>query len=207
MTIPMIGLILAGGLSRRMGGEDKAVMTIGGQTFVQRALERLRGQVDSVLLNSNHSHGQFDSLGIEIRPDCLGGFIGPLAGILTGLEWARAKAGANAMVLSVAVDCPLFPLDLGMRLADAGLASGHRCVIARSGGRAHPVFGVWSVQMAEELRTYLTTTTNRKMMDWVITHNPVWVDWPTVPHDPFMNINTPDELRTLASDETLGLNF
>lgn len=206
MSIPMLGLLLAGGLSRRMGGEDKAVATIGGQTFVQRALERLQGQVGSVLLNSNRNDlSHFNPLGVEILPDSLGGFLGPLSGILTGLEWARAKAGDEALVLSVAVDCPFFPLDLGARLA-AALSSRRSVVIARSGGRAHPVFGLWSVQMVEELRAYLTTTTNRKMMDWVMAHDPIWVDWRATPLDPFMNINTPDELRALASDETLGLN-
>jgi molybdopterin-guanine dinucleotide biosynthesis protein A len=189
-----------------MGGQDKALASIDGQTLVQRALCRLQGQVSEVLLNTNRSKGPFDGLGVEIRSDSVDGFLGPLAGVLTGMEWARAKAGDDALLLSVAVDCPLFPLDLGERLA-AVLTGGCSLVVARSGGRIHPVFGLWRVRLADDLRRHLTASDNRKVMDWIMTHDPAVVDWPTDPVDPFLNINTPDDLRALASDAAHGLRL
>ncbi len=198
MSIPMLGILLAGGLSSRMGGEDKALASIEGQTLVQITLARLRKQVSDALLNSNRSRERFAGLDVEILPDSVDGFLGPLAGVLTGMEWARAKAGDQALVLTAAVDCPFFPLDLGARLLSA-LTEGRNVAVASSAGRVHPVFGLWRVGLADDLRRHLSGGGNRKMMDWIMAHDPAFVDWPTDPVDPFMNINTPQDLQALAS--------
>lgn len=194
----MLGVLLSGGLSRRMGGEDKALVSIAGQTLVQTTLSRLNPQVSDVLLNTNRDCDFFADLGVEIRADSLDGFLGPLAGVLTGMEWARSKAGEDALILTAAVDCPLFPLDLGQRLLS--ILSGERDIaVARSGGRIHPVFGLWRVRLAYDLRRHLSDGGNRKMMDWIMARNPAFADWPAAPADPFMNINTPQDLKDLAS--------
>ncbi|MDR6955565.1 molybdopterin-guanine dinucleotide biosynthesis protein A [Ancylobacter sp. 3268] len=187
----ILGVILAGGLSRRMGGGDKALLPLAGHRLLDRVVGRLAPQVDALLLNANGDPQRF-GLALPVAADPLPDFPGPLAGLLAGFEHARTHAPWARHILTVSADCPLLPPDLAARLlAEKGEAA---AAIAASGGRDHPVIGLWDVALAPLLRTLLLDEGERRMRAFTARAGAVSVDWPVEPYDPFLNINTPDDL-------------
>src|SRR5512132_3737154 len=126
-----LGLVLAGGLARRMGGGDKTHIRIGDQTILERVLARLKPQCAAVILNANGDPARFADSGLPVVPDTVPGFAGPLAGILAGLDWTAAHAAEVAEVVSVPGDCPFLPSDLVARLSAARRAAGLPLACAR----------------------------------------------------------------------------
>lgn len=195
MTPKTAGLILAGGLSRRMGGGDKPLVAIEGKTLLERTIERLAPQVGPLLLNANGDPARFAAFGLEVAADVVDGYGGPLVGVLTGLEWARAK-GAD-WVVSAAADTPLFPADLASRLV-AAAADKADIAMAQSQGRAHPVFALWPVALADDLRRAVVDEGVRKIEAFTDRYRVAKVEWPHHPYDPFFNVNTPEDVVRLA---------
>lgn len=191
MRAPTVGLILAGGLSRRMGGGDKTLRLLGGQTILARVASRLRPQVNHLLLNANGPAERF-GLNLPVVPDTLPDTPGPLAGILAGLDHVAAHFPDVRYMLSVPADCPFLPADLATRLLK-GLGPA-RAAYAQSGGRAHPVIGLWDVMLRDELRRLLVGDDIRRVDRWTIRAGAVAVEWPVDPYDPFFNVNTLGEL-------------
>jgi molybdopterin-guanine dinucleotide biosynthesis protein A len=181
-------VILAGGLSRRMGGGDKGLLPFGEGTVLGAVLARLASQASSVALNANGNPARFAGFGIPVLPDPAPGHQGPLAGVLAAMVWA-AGLGAPA-VLTVPGDAPFLPQDLVSRLLGAGAPA-----IASSSGRAHPVVGLWPVGLAVPLREALAEGT-RKVEAFARMHGAVEVEFPVPPGgvDPFLNLNTPEDL-------------
>lgn len=188
-----LGLVLAGGLARRMGGGDKPLRTIGGATILDRVLGRLAPQCEGVVLNANGDPQRFAATGLPVVADSVPGFAGPLAGILAGLDWAAANAPGVPYLASVPGDCPFLPTDLVARLHRVRLAAGHPMACARSGEWRHPVAAVWPVALRDDLRRALTVEDLRKIEVWTGRHGVAVADWPAVPVDPFFNVNTPDD--------------
>ena len=183
----IVGCILAGGRSRRMG-RDKRLERLGGKPLIAHAIDRLRGQVDHLMINASDEN--LGSYGLPMRGDPVSGFAGPLAGILAGLLWA-VEVGADSMV-TVPSDSPFFPHDLVARL-DAVPDCQIAC--AASAGRLHPVFGLWHQpsQFVEELEKALHNGEG-KVERFVGRYRHGVADWPIGKYDPFFNINTPDDL-------------
>jgi len=196
---PTLGLVLAGGLARRMGGGDKARLSIGGATILQRALARIGPQCEAVILNANGDPSRFADTGLAVVPDSIPDFAGPLAGILAGLDWAAANAPRCAWLLSVPGDCPFLPKDLVARLHEARLKAGAPLACARSGEWRHPVVGLWPVDLREDLRRALIDDGLRKIEIWTARHGVAIADWPPAPVDPFFNVNTPDDAARAES--------
>jgi len=194
----VIGVLLAGGLARRMGGGDKGLAELGGRPILERIIERVRPQVSELILNANGDGGRFGDYGLPVAPDVIGdesgGFAGPLAGVLTGMEWAADHAPGVPWVASFATDAPFVPLDLVERMSAAVLAEGADMACARSAGRPHPVFGLWPVAKAGELRQAMTDEDMRKIDRWTARYDLIEVDFADDPFDPFFNINAPDNL-------------
>jgi molybdopterin-guanine dinucleotide biosynthesis protein A len=188
---PPLGLVLAGGLARRMGGGDKTRMRIGGKSILERVLVRLEPQCAAVILNANGDPARFADSGLPVVPDTVPGFAGPLAGILAGLDWTAAHAPAIVDVVSVPGDCPFLPGDLVARLSAARQAAGVPLACARSGDWRHPVVGLWPVALREDLRKALVQEDMRKIEAFTARHGVAVSDWPAAPIDPFFNINTP----------------
>lgn len=188
------GLLLAGGQSRRMGGGDKCLRPIGGRPILARVIERARPQVDTLLLNANGDPDRFASFGLPVVPDVVPDFAGPLAGVLTGLEWTTAHRPGCAWIASFATDTPFFPADLVARLLAAVAAEGAQLACAASGGRAHPVFGLWPVALAGELRHALVDEGMRRIDTWTARYRLARVEFPVAAVDPFFNANRPDDL-------------
>ena len=200
----ILGLVLAGGLARRMGGGDKARIRIGGKTILERVLARLAPQCGSMILNANGDPARFGDTGLPVVPDTVPGFAGPLAGILAGLDWAAANAPQVTDVVSVPGDCPFLPPDLITRLEQARKAADLPLACARSGDWRHPVIGLWPVGLRGDLRTALVEDDLRKIEAWTARHGVAIADWPAVPFDPFFNVNTPEdaaEAQHIASQQ------
>ncbi|HEY7244687.1 MAG TPA: molybdenum cofactor guanylyltransferase MobA [Xanthobacteraceae bacterium] len=193
MTAKPLGLVLAGGLARRMGGGDKARLRIGGRTILERVLARLQQQCTAVIINANGDPSRFADTGLAVVPDSVPGFAGPLAGILAGLDWAAGEAPDVADIVTVPGDCPFLPEDLVARLFAARSRQGTQLACARSGERRHPVVGLWAVVLRGDLRQALVVEDLRKIEAWTERHGVAVADWPAVPVDPFFNINTPED--------------
>jgi molybdopterin-guanine dinucleotide biosynthesis protein A len=188
-----LGLVLAGGLARRMGGGDKARIRVGGVTILERVLTRISPQCAAVILNANGDPARFADCGLTVVPDSVPGFAGPLAGILAGLDWMAAHRPDIADMASVPGDCPFLPADLVARLAAARATAGTPLACARSGDWRHPVVGLWPVRLREDLRHALVVEDLHKIEIWTARHGIVTVDWPIEPLDPFFNVNTPED--------------
>jgi molybdopterin-guanine dinucleotide biosynthesis protein A len=189
-----LGLVLAGGLARRMGGGDKTRIRIGGKTILERVLARFKPQCVAVILNANGDPARFSDTGLPVIPDTVPGFAGPLAGILAGLDWTAAHAPAITDVASVPGDCPFLPDDLVARLSAAREAAGLPLACARSGDWRHPVVGLWPVALRQDLRKALVEEDMHKIETWTARHGIAIGDWPATPIDPFFNVNTPADV-------------
>ena len=189
-----LGVLLAGGLARRMGGGDKPLRTIAGRTILERVAARFAAQCDGLILNANGDPTRFAALGLPVIPDTVPDFAGPLAGILAALEWAAEHRPEVAYVASVAADTPFLPHDFVSRLHAAREAAGTPLACAESGGRTHPVNGLWSVGLKDDLRQALVVEDLRKIDRWTARHSIAYAAWPIEPYDPFFNANTPEDL-------------
>jgi molybdopterin-guanine dinucleotide biosynthesis protein A len=188
------GVILAGGLSRRMGGGDKCLRPIGGRPILGHIVDRVRPQVAALVLNANGDPARFADFGLPVAADVVQGFAGPLAGVLTGMEWAAHKAPDCRWLASFASDAPFIPRDLVARLLATVTAEQADLACAASGGQTHPVFGLWRVDLAPDLRRALVDEGIHKVDRWTARYRLVQVDFPAAPIDPFFNANSPEDL-------------
>ncbi|MFZ0421918.1 MAG: molybdenum cofactor guanylyltransferase MobA [Xanthobacteraceae bacterium] len=194
MAIPStLGLVLAGGLARRMGGGDKARIKIGGLTILQRVLDCIAPQCSDVIINANGDPARFADTGLPVVADSVPDFAGPLAGILAGLDWAAVHAAQTEWLLSVPGDCPFLPKDLVARLHEARFAAGTPLACARSGDWRHPVVALWPVALRDDLRRALIDEDLHKIEIWTARHGVAIATWPAEPLDPFFNVNTPED--------------
>ena len=179
-----LGVLLAGGLARRMGGGDKPLKTIAGRTILERINERMKSQCDGLILNANGDPARFAFTGLPVVADSVPDFAGPLAGILAALDWTAANRPDIAWVASAAADSPFIPDDFVARLHAAREAAGVSLACAESGGQAHPVNGLWPVGLREDLRHALVVEDMRKIDRWTARHGIALAAWPAEPVDP-----------------------
>jgi len=191
--VKVVGLLLAGGQSRRMGGGDKTLRLLGGIPLLERVIERLRPQIDALVLNANGDPARFARCALPVVPDSVPGFAGPLAGVLAGLDWAATHRSDCHYVVSVATDAPFLPADLVVRLAEGLDEAGADLSCAASGGRSHPVFGLWPVRLRDDLRGALVDQGIRKVDLWTARHKLATVPFSDQPVDPFFNANRPED--------------
>ena len=188
------GVVLAGGLARRIGGGDKPLCKIGGHTILSRVIARLEPQCERLFLSANGDPMRFASFGLPVIADGVKQHPGPLAGILAGLDWAAAHWPNTQWILSVPGDCPFLPRDLVVRLRQAVSAEDAELAVAASQGRSHPVIGLWKVALRDALREALVVEGLRKVQVWTERYRVATVAWPDEPLDPFFNVNTVEDL-------------
>ena len=188
------GVLLAGGLARRMGGGDKPMRQIAGRTILDRVIARLKPQCDGLIINANGDPARFAAFGLPVVADDVADFPGPLAGILAALDWTAANRPNVSHVLSAAADCPFLPRDLVSRLHRSLIAENAQLAVAASDGQSHPVIGLWSVALRDELRHSLVVEDIRKIDRWTARYRLATVAWPTTPLDPFFNANTIEDI-------------
>ena len=186
----ILGAIIAGGHSTRMGGREKSFILLDGATLLDRTLSRLRFQVDEVIINANGDPARFASTKTIVIEDILTDVGTPLAGLQASLYYG-ANRGFDAVV-SVPSDAPFLPLDLVESLLEAGRVTG--AAIARSGGQDHYLTGIWTTAMAKPLGRLIETEGLRRVQDFAGKTKAEKEVWAAMPHDPFFNINTPEDL-------------
>jgi molybdenum cofactor guanylyltransferase len=190
----VVGALLAGGQARRMGGGDKCLRRLGGRTILERVIERARPQVAALVLNTNGDPARFAGFDLPVVADVIAGFAGPLAGVLTGMGWARTHRSDCPWIATIATDTPFFPTDLIGRMLSAVERERADLACAASGGRTHPVFGLWPVRLADDLRRAMVDEGIRKVDVWTARYRLAEVPFATDPIDPFFNTNRPEDL-------------
>ncbi len=196
---PVAGVLLAGGQSRRMGGGDKCLRPLGGQPILARIIETVAPQVSRLVINANGDPERFASFGVPVAADTVDGYAGPLAGVLTGMEWVAANAPECVWIATFATDAPFLPDDLVERLCEAVSNGAADMACAQSNSRRHPVFGLWPVALSAELRSALVVRGVRKVDDWTDGYNRREVEFAVDAIDPFFNVNRPEDLTAAES--------
>lgn len=199
MPTDVIGCILAGGQSRRMGGGDKALRLLRNRSMLDLVVERMAPQVHRLILNANGDPARFSSYQIAVVQDRIDGFAGPLAGVSAGLDWARENVPNCTHLATAAADTPFFPRNLVDRFESSDALNTNTIVMASSQGNRHPVFALWPVALADNLSHWLQRTETYKVVAWARNHDLRMVDFPLIntqngDFDPFFNANTPDDL-------------
>jgi molybdenum cofactor guanylyltransferase len=198
-TGTIYGIVLAGGLSRRMGGGDKALQILGGMSLLARVVAALRPQCGGLVLNANGDPARLAEFELPVAADDVAGFKGPLAGILAGLDWIAAHHRDAEFALSTPADTSFLPNDLGVRLKDARAHNNAVTACASSGGRTHPLIALWPIAIRRDLRHALVEEDMRKAGDFLQRYPRAIADWPVAPFDPFFNVNDPGHLAEAKS--------
>lgn len=203
----IMGGILAGGLSRRMGGQDKALISLENQPLISHVANRLINQVDSIVVNANGDPKNYVDISYPLVCDIIEGYAGPLAGIHALINYAKTLDPKYTHVATVAADTPFFPDDFVDRCIQAledGQPPASTIILAKSNQNRHPVFGLWPLSLSDSLEQFLTTADTRKVMAFVQMHSFQYAEFPLyeldeITVDPFFNINSPDDLLEAAS--------
>jgi molybdopterin-guanine dinucleotide biosynthesis protein A len=199
----VVGIILAGGLARRMGGGDKCLLPLAGKTLLQRTIDRAQPQVEQLLLNANGNSLRFARTRLPVVPDVYPNNLGPLAGIHAGFTWMQAKAPKAEWLVSFASDTPFLPADFVENLVSAAQSSSSKLVVAISKSRVHPVFALWHISLKEQIEAQLDSGEVPRLQEWMTAQNPTQVDFNADAYDPFFNINTPQDLYAAEPMSTL----
>ncbi len=184
------GIILAGGLARRMGGVDKGLIPFLGKPMIAHVIDELKPQVADILINANREIDQYQSFGFPVMQDTIEDFAGPLAGLHTGMKHAKTE-----FVLSVPCDSPLLPNNLAIHLMAALQTNNADIAIAKTGEQTHPVFCLCRTSLVSDLETFLTDG-GRKVEDWQKRHQLIMVNFDDQ-SIAFSNINTMNDLTEL----------
>lgn len=199
MREKIFGVLLAGGLSRRMGGGDKPLLEIGGRPIISHVIARLVPQCDGLVINANGDPERFLAFGLPVVADTVEGFAGPLAGVLAGMDYAAAHWPEATDIVSAPADTPFLPDDLVARLREAREGAGARIAVAESGDRVHHAVALWPVALREDLRRALAEEGVRKVSAFIARFANVTVDWAVAPYDPFFNVNRPEDIETAGA--------
>ena len=184
-------VLLAGGQSRRMGGGDKNQLELGGKSVMQHVLDRVDRAGGPTVINANGDPRRFARYDLPVIADVIDGHARPLAGILTGLEWMALYYPNFSYMVSLATDAPFLPSDMALRLYNR-VGSNASIVQAQSNGQRHPVFAIWPVAMAADLRRAVCEEGVRKIDHYTERHSCDVVSFSGIP-DPFLNLNRPED--------------
>lgn len=187
----VLGVILAGGQALRMGGGDKGRLALGDSSLLAEVIRRLAPQCGPLALSANGDPARFADLGLPVLPDSMAGYIGPLAGILAGMDYAAGLGVSH--IVTAAGDTPFLPDDLAERLQQAASPIALAATLQDGRLQAHPTFGRWPVALRAELRTALQEGM-RKVRHWADAHGGTLVEFPVTQIDPFFNVNTLEDL-------------
>lgn len=191
---PITGVLLAGGLAKRMGGGDKCLLPLGGKTLLQRTIERAQPQVDTLLLSANGNHLRFARSRLPVVADAFPNFPGPLAGVHAALTWMREHRPDQQWLASFACDTPFFPLDMTARLFAAVDGTQAPLAIASSNHRVHAVFALWNISLLPEIEEHLRQGSHPRLREWTKIQGAIEVAFDSAGYDPFFNVNTPQDL-------------
>lgn len=187
-----------------MNGADKPLLPLAGKALIGHVIDRVRAQVDALLINANGELARFAAFGLPVVRDAQTGFLGPISGLLAGFEWVAKNLPATEWLVTLPCDCPLLPSDLAQRLIDGAEQGGVPVAVAASAGRRHHVVAAWSMKLPLNGEDILTARGIRKAGDFVDSFHHVQVEFSDSPHDPFFNVNTPEDAM-IAEEMMTGL--
>ena len=190
----ILGVILAGGLSRRMGNINKSLVKINNKTLLETTYNLVKKQLNNVIINSNLNLKKEINLNLEIIPDKIPGYLGPLSGIFSTMKWAKENLPKCKWIASFPVDSIFFP-DNFIQIMVNKIKNETQIVCAKSNGRTHPVFALWSLELINDLEIALIKEGVRKIDEWTNRYNLEIVDFENNKIDPFFNINPKKDLE------------
>lgn len=190
----ILGVLLAGGQARRMGGGDKCLLPLGAQTLLQRSIAKAQPQVDQLILSANGNSLRFARSRLPVVADVYPDFLGPLAGIHSGIQWVKQQRPNIEWLASFACDTPFFPDDLVTQLAEAAERESALVTVATSNERMHPIFALWHSSLFDALSETLESGNIPPLAQWIEQQSHAQVDFSGVGYDPFFNINRPQDL-------------
>ena len=201
LTPPFSAVILAGGAAKRLGGGDKPLRMIGGKPILDWIIERIKPQIHALALSANGNPARFAAYSRDILPD-FEPHLGPMAGIVSAMEWAKKTNPIASHVLILSGDSPFIPSDLVRRLAELPSIAPDSMIAASSAGRTHPTIGFWPIAASDRIKQAIIEGKGRRVSDWLEVFPHQSVEWETQPFDPFFNINTQEDLA--AAELVLG---
>lgn len=196
MSNGIIGVILAGGLARRLGRVDKAFVRLGQTNLLQRAIDICEPQCSQIIINANGDPDRFHQTTKTIVADTIQGHAGPLAGVLAAMQWVLRNSPQTKWIATLPVDTPFAPDDFALKLLSQITKSNSEMACASSNGRHHPVVGLWPVNLADDLRDAMINEDIRKVDQWTARYKLINVEFEVENYDPFFNINTPQDIET-----------
>ncbi|WP_076413202.1 molybdenum cofactor guanylyltransferase MobA [Shewanella sp. UCD-KL12] len=191
MSLQINAVILAGGMARRMGGNDKGLVDLNGQPMIKHAIDRVKPQVKEILINANRNQNLYAEFGYPVVSDEDSGYLGPLAGMIT----AMAQTDADYLLV-VPCDCPLLPTDLVSRMLSQIESNDAELAVASDGKREQPVVMLLKPSLRDSMKAFLDAG-ERKIDFWYAKHNCVVTDFSDQPNA-FVNVNTPEQKQQLA---------
>ncbi len=194
-----VGVILAGGQSRRMGGGDKCLLSIGDKSILQRTIDHAEAQVNRLLLNCNGDEARFNVAGLPIVKDIFEGWRGPLAGVHAALRWMTTNQPDSQWLVSFAADTPFFPENLVTRLLKYADSHDYEVIVATHKNEMQPLFALWNISLLRKLEEHLQNNGNPKMQAWIKSQQHIGVEFENAYQDPFFNINTPADFAAAES--------
>ena len=189
MTI--IGAIIAGGQSSRMGGREKALLELDSKPVILHVIEQFEPQVDQLVINANGEPARFSEFGLDVVPDVLTSLTTPLAGLHAALKFTKSVAAE--VLVTVPSDTPFLPFNLVAKLLEKAVVRG--AAIAASGDQEHYIIGAWKTELLDDLESAISRDNLFRVKDWAHRVSAQKVEWPVKPHDPFFNVNAPEDLR------------
>jgi len=191
----VVAVILAGGLARRMGGGDKSMLELGGKPILSYVIELAQNQVDTVLLNANGNAERFAEFGLPVQADIVPDFAGPLAGVVSAMAWVKQNSPNATHIITMAADTPFFPNDYVARMLELMELKQQRLACASYQGRTQPVFGLWPVDLFDDLYKALVEDDVRKVDRFTEPYGVADVAFDELADNPFFNVNKPEDLN------------
>jgi len=190
----VVGVILAGGLARRMGGGDKSMLKLGGRRILDYVIESAQNQLHTVIINANGDPQRFAEFNLPIQADIVPDFAGPLAGVVSAMAWVKQNKPAATHVITLAADTPFFPDDYVARMLELMALKQQRLACASYQGRTQPVFGLWPVDLFDDLYKALVEDDMRKVDRFTAPYGVADVAFDELADNPFFNVNKPEDL-------------
>lgn len=190
----LVGVILAGGLSRRMGGGDKSMLALGGKPILNYVVDLAHAQVETLLLNANGDAKRFEDFALPVQADIVPDFAGPLAGVVSAMAWAKQNKVSATHIITMAADTPFFPADYVSRMVNQMQVQGQRLACASFKGRTQPVFGLWPVDLFDDLYQAIVEDDMRKVDRFTAPYGVADVAFDELVENPFFNVNRPEDL-------------
>ena len=191
----ILGAILAGGKSKRMG-KDKLFLELNNKMLIEHTIIKVEKYLKDIIIITNQKNEYFSKKNLTTVKDCIEGQLGPLVGILTAMKWAKENLKECSWIATFPCDTPFFPETIIKKFIEKSKKKDSLLLCASSHGRKHNIFGLWSLDLYEKLKNDLINNKIRKVQDWTEKHKITNVEFDFKEYDPFFNINTLDDLET-----------